>query len=166
MDLGSVMALALMGIASSGLFPPGSWWKKGCGINLKKVGSGNIGAANAFDTLVSARHCWFCRGFWQGLLVWFHGYWASAGSGIVMGFLAVTGHIFPHLLAFGVVKAWLPAWRWPCKEAPSRSWPLSPSGRWFSFLPAICRSLRLPGFWQWRFMPVLPASPPGFVSPC
>jgi|SRR5690554_177243 glycerol-3-phosphate acyltransferase PlsY len=106
MDLGSVMSLVLMGIVSylTGAIPTGvlvgKWLK---GINLQREGSGNIGAANAFDTMGIVPALLVLAGdFGKGLLVLVLtrvlGFPAEVE--LWMGFLAVTGHIFPVYLRF------------------------------------------------------------------
>ncbi|NLY88144.1 MAG: glycerol-3-phosphate acyltransferase [Firmicutes bacterium] len=98
--------LVLMGIASYliGAIPTGvlvgKWLR---GINLQQVGSGNIGAANAFDTMGIGPALLVLAGdFGKGLLVLVLtrvlGFPREAE--LWMGFLAVTGHIFPVYLRF------------------------------------------------------------------
>ena len=101
----SVMALALMGIASYliGAIPQGPGGKRVAGINLQKVGSGNIGAANAFDTLgIGPALLVFAGDFGRGLLVLVLTRVLGFPREVElwMGFLAVTGHIFPIYLRF------------------------------------------------------------------
>ena len=98
--------LVLMGIASYliGAIPTGvlvgKWLR---GINLQKVGSGNIGAANAFDTMgIGPALLVFAGDFGKGLLVLAlaKALGFSRDAQLWMGFLAVAGHIFPVYLRF------------------------------------------------------------------
>ncbi|NLZ44564.1 MAG: glycerol-3-phosphate acyltransferase [Clostridia bacterium] len=106
MDWGSVTALVLMGIAAYliGAIPTGvlvgKWLR---GINLQQEGSGNIGAANALDTMGPVPGLLvFAGDFGKGLLVLIltRALGFPREAELWMGFLAVTGHIFPVYLRF------------------------------------------------------------------
>lgn len=106
MDWGSVTALVLMGIAAYliGAIPTGvlvgKWLR---GINLQQEGSGNIGAANALDTMGPVPGLLvFAGDFGKGLLVLVLTRVLGFPREVElwMGFLAVTGHIFPIYLRF------------------------------------------------------------------
>src|SRR5690554_2212867 len=100
------MDLVIMGIVAYliGAFPTGvlvgKWLK---GVNLQEKGSGNIGAANALDTMgIVPALLVFAGDFGKGMLVLILtrilGFPVEAE--LWMGFLAVTGHIFPVYLRF------------------------------------------------------------------
>lgn len=98
------VALALLAAYGLGSIPFGYLAGKLCGKDLRKEGSGNIGATNAFRVLgpgwgVSVFILDFAKG-WAA--VWLFGLLVSQAEGwlLAAGFCAILGHNFPVWLGF------------------------------------------------------------------
>lgn len=92
-----------------GSFPSGYLAGRAHGVDLRKTGSGNIGATNALRSLGKPTgYAVFAADIFKGWLAVFSGYWVSMawspGNEIPFGVLAaicgMLGHIFPVWLRF------------------------------------------------------------------
>lgn len=108
----------------SGSFPTGPFFARRRGVNLRTIGSGNVGATNAaralgwrFGLLV------FLGDALKGLLpVWLFLFWApEGGAPEVAALAAIIGHIWPFTLEFrggkGVATAFGAFWALAPKAA-------------------------------------------------
>lgn len=92
------MVAYLLGSIPFGLLVAKIW-----NIDIRRTGSGNIGATNVYRTLGPVPgSIVLALDFLKGLLAVYIGYWASGDPLLVLalGVLAILGHMFPVFLGF------------------------------------------------------------------
>ena len=106
-----------------GAIPFGLLIARSHGIDLRKVGSGNIGATNVSRAL-GKKWAYLCfvldmaKGLLPMLLATAWGLvdkevtLGQLGMWLAVGCAAILGHIFPVYLGLKAAKASLPAWEW------------------------------------------------------